>query len=93
MTWRGDTETFQQMVDRKRSNRMQRYDNLPKEVRELCQEYGFAVVDAFLSLGVSNPKHIRHLVELVLDEFSPTRGSKSQQGIRTEVVDHLKVPS
>lgn len=27
-------------------------------------------------------RHIRHLVETVLDEFSPTRGSSSSQGLR-----------
>ena len=36
-----------------------------------------------MDVGVEKPKHIRHVVETVLNEFSPTRGSFSAQGIRT----------
>jgi len=83
---RGDVQYDQEWIDKKRAHRMARVDALSPELRALVHEYGFSVVDNFVRLGVSKPKHIRHLVETVLDEFSPTRGSYSQQGIRT----HLK---
>lgn len=71
---------------------MERVDDLPKELRDLANDYGFHVVNSFMMVGVTSARHIRHLVEIVLDEFSPTRGTKSQQGIRTQVVQHLKNP-
>jgi len=58
---------------------------MPKELRELVHEYGLTVVLACLDLKVEKPNHIRHLVETVLDEFSPTRGSHSQQGRRSDL--------
>lgn len=74
----------QTVIDTKRRNRMAAIDALPKATRELVHVYGYHVVDQFRCLGVSDPKHIRHLVETVLNDFSPTRGSYSQQGIRTQ---------
>jgi hypothetical protein len=53
-------------------------------------EYGFNVVNALIDVKVTKPKHIRHVVELILNEFSPTRGSYSKQGLRTEVIAHVK---
>jgi hypothetical protein len=64
---------------------MNAIDNLSPELRSLVHSYGYAVVHMLLGLGVTKPRHIRHVVETILDEFSPTRGSYSQQGIRTEV--------
>jgi hypothetical protein len=55
-------------------------------MRLLVHKYGFTVVKTCMDLGVRQPKHITHLVECILDEFSPTRGSYSKQGVRTEVV-------
>ncbi|WP_320196238.1 hypothetical protein RMR10_004575 [Agrobacterium rosae] len=69
---------------------MSKVDTLPPELRALVNDYGFYVVDNFMRNGVVKANRIRHLVELVLDEFSPTRGSFSKQGTRTEVVDHLR---
>lgn len=83
MTWRGDTETFEEMKDRKRKARMSRVDDMPPASRELVHEYGLNVVNGFMENGVVKPNKIRHLIELVLDEFSPTRGSHSIQGVRT----------
>jgi len=65
-----------------RQFRMMRVDAMPKPLRDLVHEYGLTIVDAFLAVGVSKPKHIRHVVECVLDEFSPTRGGGSTQGRR-----------
>lgn len=79
-----DEADFAQMVHRKRIARMERIDAMSPELRELVHEYGFNVVNCCASLGVTRPRHIRHLVETILDEFSPTRGSFSKQGIRTE---------
>lgn len=78
-------EPFDQMVMRKRVARMDAVDGLPVELRSLVHEYGYSVVRAFMDIGVRKPKHIRHLVETVLNEFSPTRGSYSIQGLRNNV--------
>ena len=45
--------------------RMARIDAMSPEVRALIHEYGQTVVDAFIDCGVTNPRHIRHLVETV----------------------------
>lgn len=76
----GNTTDFQERLDRRRQDRMKRVDALSPDVRELVHEYGFTVVDAFLSLKITKARHIRHLVETVLNEFSPTRGAGSKQG-------------
>jgi len=68
------------MITHRRQRRMEVVDALPQELRELVHEYGFYVVKSFIDIGVTKPKHIRHLVEAVLNEFSPTRGSNSSQG-------------
>lgn len=60
-------------------------DSLPPAHRQLVHDYGFHVVKSFLELGVVRPGHIKHLVETVLDEFSPTRASFSNQGISTDL--------
>ena len=73
---------FEDVIDIKRKRRMTTIDAFPQELRELVNEYGLRVVQSFLDLGVTKPKHIRHVVESVLDEFSPTRGSNSLQGPR-----------
>lgn len=74
--------TREQMVDTKRERRMSRVDAFDPEVRKLVHEYGLTIVDAIYSLGVKKPNQIRHIVETVLNEFSPTRGSYSSQGRR-----------
>lgn len=80
-----DEDDFQAMVDRKRAARMTRVDSMSPELKALVNEYGLNVVNQFLAVGLSKPKQIRHLVECVLDEFSPTRGSYSKQGRRVDV--------
>lgn len=75
----------QAFVDRKRGQRMDRIDDLPPDLRALVNEYGFHVVNTLMAHGVTKAKSIRHIVETLLDEFSPTRGSFSKQGVRTEV--------
>lgn len=65
-----------------REARMARVDQFDPATRTLVYNYGLNIVQNFHQLGVTKPNHIRHLVEAVLDEFSPTRGSFSQQGIR-----------
>lgn len=72
----------QAFVDAKRANRMAKIDALPPELRELVHEYNFDVVRAIMDCGVMKPARIRHIVETVLDAFSPTRGSSSNQGPR-----------
>ena len=72
-------------IDRRRANRMATIDNLPPAMRRLVHEYGYHVVNTAMRLGLTKPGQIQHMVETVLNEFSPTRGSYSKQGVRTEV--------
>lgn len=83
-TW--PAEKHQEFVDKKRKARMKEVDKPAPDLRVLVHEYGYAVVHAFLDVGVRNPRHIKHLVETILNEFSPTRSSYSRQGKRTEVL-------
>ena len=76
----GNSVEFQARVDKRRRNRMEAIDALPADVRDLVHEYGYNIIVACQNAGVKKAKHIRHLVETVLDEFSPTRGSSSSQG-------------
>lgn len=86
MTYRPNTPPeFKAYVEAKRVKRMSAIDRMPPEMRALVNEYGLTVVTACTDLGVAKPRQIRHLVEAILDEFSPTRGSYAKQGIRTEV--------
>jgi hypothetical protein len=75
----------QAWVDNKRKNRMAAIDSLPPELRALVHDYSYCVVKSFMDIGVTKPAHIRHLVERVLDEFSPTRASFSNQGVSTDL--------
>lgn len=77
---------LQEAVDERRRKRMAAIDAMSPEMRALVHAYGYAVVHALMQAGVKQPRRIRHVVELILDEFSPTRGSYSKQGIRTEVL-------
>lgn len=76
----------QSWVDAKRAARMGRVDAMPDGLRALVHEYGLNVVQQFLQSGVTNPRTIRHLVETLLDEFSPTRGTFSSQGVRNPML-------
>jgi hypothetical protein len=62
-----------------RERRMSFIDRMSPELRACVHDYSLSVVRAFMDIGVREPRHIRHLVETVLDEFSPTRGSSSRQ--------------
>lgn len=77
-----DDGEFARRIEDRRRTRMEKIDSLPTDIRACVHEYGFNVVTACMQLGVTKSKHIRHLVETVLDEFSPTRGSASSQGTR-----------
>jgi hypothetical protein len=85
----GHHQPPQGYVDMKRGKRMARVDDMPPDLRALVNEYGLAVVDACMQNGVRKPRRIRHIVETVLDEFSPTRGSHSVQGLRKDVATGL----
>jgi hypothetical protein len=56
------------IVQRKSAARMNAIDNMSPAVRELIHNYGYMVVKSFLDIGITKPAHIRHLVEVVLDE-------------------------
>jgi hypothetical protein len=80
-----DREEFNALLTAKRVRRMDRIDSMPPGLRECVHEFGLNVVDACLSYGVTKPERIRHLVNTILNELSPTRGTFSQQGVRTKV--------
>lgn len=67
---------------------MAEVDAFDPAIRTLIHAYGLTVVKSIYDLGVKKPSHIKHIVETVLDEFSPTRGSYSAQGIRGSVEPH-----
>lgn len=75
-------DDFMRRVHERRAARMSALDELPPELRALVHEYGSNVVHAFMDCGVTKPNRIKHLVETVLDDFSPTRGSYASQGVR-----------
>jgi hypothetical protein len=54
-----------ELAAERRAKRMDRIDRMPPELRALVHEYGLTVVDAFTSCGVTKPKQIRHLIEVV----------------------------
>lgn len=78
----GNSPEFQARLDQRRQKRMARIDTMAPELRELVHVYGLTVVDTLIGAGVTKPKLIRHVVESILDEFSPTRGSAASQGTR-----------
>jgi hypothetical protein len=73
---------FKAHIQAKRKKRMDLVDSMTKDQRALVYEYGLTVVKAIMDSGVTKPRRIKHIVETVLDEFSPTRGAASTQGIR-----------
>lgn len=85
MTTRHEGPPEQAFIDGKRARRMAMVDDMPHSLRELVHQYGLTVVKSFTDIGITNPRHIRHIVERVLDEFSPTRGSYSKQGPATNL--------
>jgi N-methylhydantoinase B/oxoprolinase/acetone carboxylase alpha subunit len=88
-----NTQRDQSWIDGKRSARMGAVDDLPADVRALVHEYGLNVVKSIMDCGVTRAARIRHIVETVLDEFSPTRGSKSAQGPREYFREHYRGPA
>ncbi|KQP53050.1 hypothetical protein [Methylobacterium sp. Leaf106] len=85
---------FSALIDARRQRRMGSIDDLSPAMRKLVNEYGFYVVRTLLDLGIKEPRHVSHIVETILDEFSPTRGSKSTQGVRTQLTrDDLAEPA
>lgn len=79
-----DAERDARAAENRRS-RMERIDAMPLELRALVHDYGLPIVETCTALGVTKARHIRHIVETVLDNFSPTRGCFSQQGVRTPI--------
>lgn len=74
---------FQAIIDVRRQARMARIDAMPSDVRECVHLYGLCVVDTLRDMGITKARHIKHIVETILNEFSPTRGSGSAQGTRS----------
>lgn len=81
-----DCGTHERYLASKRRVRMEKIDALAPDIRELVHEYGWSVVNACLDMGVTKANRIRHIVETVLDEFSPTRSTFSSQGRNTRQV-------
>lgn len=78
-------------VRKSRVARMESVDAMTPELRQCVHDFGLNVVKTLMDVGVVKPKHIRHVVERVLDEFSPTRGTYSMQGIRSSVDESGRV--
>jgi hypothetical protein len=87
------TDTFQAEVDRRHADRMAHFDALPEDIRDLIHEYGANVVNQMRQCGVLKARHIRHLVETVLDELSPARTPFSAQGPKTALSSNRGVPT
>lgn len=82
---------FAERVNDRRAKRMKAVDDMPSEIRELVHDYGLNVVKAIIDQGVTKPNKIRHIVETVLNDFSPTRGNFSSQG--TSAPGNTKEPT
>lgn len=82
MTVKGERNP--EWVNTRRAARMDAVDSLPPEMRALVHEYGLSVVTALMDCGVKKPKRMRHVVETILNELSPTRGAYSSQGPRIQ---------
>ena len=54
---------------------MQKVDNLTPELRSVVHDWGFCLVDNFMMCGVTNAKHIRHLINLTIMETRTGGGS------------------
>lgn len=81
-TQTGNSPEFQARLDARRRARMEIVDAMPPEMRALVHEYGLYVVLTLHRAGVKKVRIIRHVVEAVLNECSPTRGAYSSQGTR-----------
>ncbi len=55
--------------------RMNRVDAMNPDVRKVVHDYGLTIVDAFLQLGITEARHMRHLITTIVRE---TRGDPSQ---------------
>lgn len=42
--------------------RMNRVDDMPPALRACVHDFGLTLVDQFIACGVTNPRHIRHLI-------------------------------
>ena len=58
--------------------RMARIDSLPPAIRALMNEFGSTAVDTCLAVGVTKPKHIRHLIMMLSD---PVRYGNAEGGL------------
>jgi hypothetical protein len=83
----------QALVDQRRRDRMETVDGLPLEWRALVHEYGLTVVTALRCCGVTKANHCRHIVDTILNELSPIRGSFSNQGTLRRPAHLVLVPA
>jgi hypothetical protein len=65
-------------------------DEMSPALRQCVHEFGFPIVDAFLTLGVTQPRHIRHLVTACwLGARSPLDRPRRSGGPRSGLLDQL----
>ncbi len=68
-------------------------DLMPGPLRECVHEFGFAIVNACISLGIKEPRHIRHLVhEIWRGARQPHQRQnlhKPKEERHSTVLDHL----
>lgn len=70
----------QSFIDKRRAERMAKFDKMPIEWRDLVHEYGATVVMALQDCGAKDARRGRHIVETVLNELSPVRSPSANQG-------------
>lgn len=54
----------QYTLSRQRLNALLRTDSLPADVRAMVHEVGLPIVEAFLQVGVTEARHMRHIARL-----------------------------
>jgi hypothetical protein len=61
----------------RRVQRMEAIDQLPPNLKAVVHDWGWYIVKSFMDCGVTKPKHMRHLIEVVLDDTRAPRGISS----------------
>jgi len=75
------TDEHLRAQQQKSIRRMNRVDKMIPELRKCVHEYGLTIVDAFLDIGVFNPRHIRHIVNMVRTGSIDTGSRRSDSQI------------
>jgi hypothetical protein len=80
VTYKREAEDFSDWITDKRQARFKEIDKLSKEQKAVVHDWGYNIVDNFIRCGVTKPKHMRHLIRVILDDTRPEEKSYSKQG-------------